>query len=95
LLAFSSLVWQYYAVSFIGGLGWSLAGGAYNNYMLETIPPADRPAHFAWYFIVLNGCILAGSLLGPLIAQNATLATALLVFGILRVLAGLAILKFG
>jgi MFS family permease len=95
LLAFSSLVWQYYAVSFIGGLGWSLAGGAYNNYMLESIPPGDRPAHFAWYFIVLNGCILAGSLLGPLIAQNATLATALLVFGILRVLAGLAILRFG
>jgi len=95
LLAFSTQVWQYYAVSFIGGLGWSLVGGAYINYMLESIPAADRPSHFAWYFIVLNGCILAGSLLGPLIAQNATLAAALLVFGILRVLAGLAILKFG
>jgi len=75
LLAFSTQVWEYYAVSFIGGFGWSLAGGAYANYMLESVPEGDRPAHFAWYAIVLNACILTGSLLGPLIAQNASLTT--------------------
>jgi MFS family permease len=94
-LGLSTQVWQYYAVSFVGGFGWSLVGGAYANYMLESIPANDRPVHFAWYAIVLNACILTGSILGPLIAQNASLSTALLVFGLLRALAGLAILKFG
>jgi MFS family permease len=95
LLGFSSIAWQYYGISFLGGLGWSLAGGAFTNYMLEAIPAHDRPAHFAWYAVVFNGCVLAGSLLGPFIARNAELSLALLVFGVLRVLAGLAILRFG
>ena len=63
--------------------------------MLERMPPADRHAHFAWYTIVLNACILVGSLLGPIIARNVALSTALVVFGILRVLAGMAIWWFG
>lgn len=95
LLGFSTLVWQYYGTSFIGGLGWALAGGAFTNYMLESIPAHDRAAHFAWYAIVFNACVLTGSLLGPFIARNAQLSVALLVFGLLRVLAGLAILRFG
>lgn len=95
LLSFSSQVWQYYAISFIGGLGWSFAGGASTNYMLENIPPGDRPAHFAWYTVVLNACVLVGSLLGPTIARDTALPTALLVFGILRALAGLALWRFG
>jgi Na+/melibiose symporter-like transporter len=95
LLALSGLPWQYYGLSFIGGLGWSLAGGAYTNYMLESIPAHDRPAHFAWYAIVFNICVLTGSLLGPTLAHSGSIVAALLAFGVLRVLAGLAILKFG
>jgi hypothetical protein len=94
-LAFSALPWQYYVISFLGGLGWSQAGGAFTNYMLESIPARDRPAHFAWYALVFNACVLTGSLLGPFIARNVVLSTALLVFGVLRALAGLAILRFG
>jgi MFS family permease len=95
LLALSSQVWHYYAVSFVGGLTWSLVGGAYANYLLENIPAHDRPAHLAWYTIILNACILAGSLIGPSLANHLGLATALLLFGLLRFLAGFSILKWG
>jgi len=85
----------YYLVSAIGGFGWSLTGGAYANYLLENIPAHDRPAHLAWYNIVLNASILLGSLLGPLIARFIGLGIALLLFGGCRVLAGIAVLKWG
>jgi predicted MFS family arabinose efflux permease len=63
--------------------------------MLERIPPADRPSHLAWYTIVLNMAILTGSLGGSAIADNIGLVSALLLFSILRILAGLYILKWG
>ncbi len=85
----------YYLVSVAGGLGWSLVGGAYANYLLEAIPEGDRPAHLAWYNLVLNASILAGSLIGPLIAGAIGLGFALLLFGVFRLLAGIAILKWG
>ena len=95
LLAISSQVWHYYAISILGGLAWSLVGGAYANYVLEKCPENDRPAHLAWYNIILNASILIGSLLGPAIAENITLPLALAVFGLARLLAGFAILKWG
>jgi MFS family permease len=95
LMSVSSTVWHFYGVSLIGGISWSLAGGASGNYLIENIPENDRPAHLAWYTMVLNGCILIGSLIGPVIADQLSLPTALFIFGILRALAGLAILKFG
>jgi predicted MFS family arabinose efflux permease len=72
-----------------------MVNGAYINYMLENIPPDDRPSHLAWYTIVLNIAILGSSLIGPAIAEATGLVNALIIFGILRILAGLAILKWG
>jgi MFS family permease len=95
LMAFSTSAFHFYLVSTIGGLVWSLVGGAYLNYILENIPSDDRPAYLAWYNIVANLCILSGSLIGPLIAGWTGLAVALIIFGVLRGLAGLAILKYG
>jgi MFS family permease len=95
LLAVTHSVWQFYAVSFLGGFLFAMINGAYINYMLEKIPPADRPSHLAWYAIVLNVAILASSLAGPAIADWVGLVNALIVIGVLRVLAGLAILKWG
>ena len=93
LMAFAHSADWYYFVSIIGGLAWALMGSAYINYILETIPENDRPAHLAWYSIVLNASILIGSLLGPFIAGFIGLAAALLVAGILRLAAGYAIFK--
>lgn len=95
LLAFSSEIWQYYAISLIGGFTWAWTNGAYANYMLERIPPHDRPAHLALYIVVLNVGILAGSLGGSAIATGIGLSNALILFAILRFLAGVSILKWG
>ena len=63
--------------------------------LLERIPEDDRPAHLAWYNLVLNASVLVGTLAGPLIAGWTGLVTALIIIGGLRFLAGLAILKWG
>jgi len=95
ILAFSTQVWHYYSVSLIGGFFTALATGSYANYMLEHIPPDDRPNHLAWYNIILNIAILTSSLAGPAIADQIGLFNALILFGILRFLAGAIILKWG
>ncbi len=95
LFGLSTQVWHYYALSIIGGFVWAMVGGAYANYLLEHIPADDRPSHLAWYNVVLNAAILFGSLAGPAIASGIGLATALIVFGVLRFLSGVAILKWG
>jgi MFS family permease len=95
LMSVSSRAWHYYGLSAIGGLVWAMVSGAYLNYILENTPAHDRPAHLAWYNIVANACILAGSLAGPYIADQTGLSTALILFGVLRLLAGLSILKWG
>ncbi len=95
LLALSHNVWQFYGLSFLSGFLFAMINGAYINYMLEKIPPHDRPSHLAWYAIILNIAILAGSLAAPAIADVIGLVNALIVIGVLRVLAGIAILKWG
>lgn len=94
-LAFAGQVWEFYAISILGGLVWAMVGGAQLNYLLEACPAEDRPAHLAWYTIVLNACVLAGSLLGPATAAAMGISAALILAGILRGLAGVAILKWG
>ena len=61
LMAFAHSAYWYYFVSVIGGYSWALLGSAYINYVLENVPENDRPAHLAWYNIVLNVSILVGS----------------------------------
>jgi len=95
LLAFTHEVWQFYAIALIGGFTWAWTNGAYANYLLERIPPDDRPSHLAWYTIILNIAILGGSIGGSAIATGIGLVSALIFFGILRILAGLFILKWG
>ena len=95
ILSLSTEVWQFYFVSLIGGLGFSMVSGSYANYMLENIPANDRPTHLAWYNIILNAAILIGSLTGPLMADWMGLSAALVLIAILRFLAGLSILKWG
>jgi MFS family permease len=94
-LALSHTPFHYYLVSIMGGFVWAMVGGAYVNYLLERIPEDDRPAHLAWYNLVLNASVLVGTLVGPLISGWTGLVSALLITGGLRFLAGLAILKWG
>lgn len=95
MLAFAQNYLHYYALSFLGGFLFALVNGAYANYMLENIPPHDRPSHLAWYTIMFNFAVLASSIAGPLIADVMGLAPALILFGLLRIVAGVILLKWG
>ncbi len=94
-MSFSHTPLHYYLLSIAGGFAWAMVAGAYANYLLEKIPDDDRPSHLAWYNIILNGAVLLGSLAGPLLAGFIGIGVALFVFGIMRLLAGIAILKWG
>ena len=72
-----------------------MAGGALNNYILEGVPADDRPAYLAWYNLALNAAILLASLTGPLLAGWIGLAGTLILAGICRMVAALAILRWG
>ena len=95
LLAFSTEVWHYYGLSLIGGLSFAMVSGSYANYMLEHIPAHDRPWHLAWYNVILNIAVLIGSLGGPAISDLIGLSSALVLFAVLRFVAGLIMLKWG
>jgi MFS family permease len=81
--------------SVIGGVGWALAGGAVNNYLLEHIPVDDRPAYLSWYTLALNVATLISSLTGPIIAQALGLAQALLLVGGVRLFSSIVIWYWG
>ena len=85
----------YVSANLLGGIAWSMAGGALYNYILDNMPAEDRPAHMAWYSLVSNGAILIGSLSGPMIAGSIGYVPALLLFGLGRLIAGAAILRWG
>jgi MFS family permease len=85
----------YIAANIWGGLAWAMAGGAIYNYILENVPGNDRPAYLAWYSLVANAAILAGSLTGPAIAGLVGPAVGLVLIGFGRFLSGAAILRWG
>jgi hypothetical protein len=95
LLALSSNPVDFYWTSALGGSNYALLIGSYANYLLEEIPIHDRPAHLAWYNVILNASILTGALTGPLLSQAVGLGMALVLIAALRFLSGLAILKWG
>ncbi len=95
LLAISHQVWHFYLVSLVGGFTWAMTGGAYANYMLEHIPAHDRPSHLAWYNMALNAAILSSAFIGPLIANWSGLAYSMVIFGVMRILAGVVVLRWG
>ena len=95
LIGLSRGLGLFLAASVLGGFAWSLVGGTLNNYILEKVPPGDRPAHLAWYNLVLNAAILLASLIGPFLAGKLGLSTALILFAISRLFAAFAILRWG
>ncbi len=95
LLIFSKTLLMFSITSLAGGLAWSIVNVAYINYLLEKVPAEDKPAYLAWYHLLANGAILIGSLGGPVVGEAVGLVGALLIFGIGRFFAGVAILRWG
>lgn len=95
ILGLSAVPGVYFVLQAIGGVVFSMVGGAQANYLLENIPADDRPAYLAWYTVAANASILAGSLAGPALAGLLDIRPALILFALLRLAAGLAILRWG
>ncbi len=95
MMALSRNPEMFMLTSFIGGFAWGLTSGAYINYLLDRAPQDDRPCHMAWYNLALNAAILIGSLAGPAIAAVIGMRVAMWVFAGVRLIAGIAILKWG
>jgi MFS family permease len=94
-IALSHNALHFYLTSFLGGFTFSISSGSYANYLLERTPAQDRPAHLAWYNIILNSSILIASLAGPSLAEGIGFPQALMIFACFRLLSGLAVLKWG
>jgi len=95
MLTISQSVPVFAITSILGGLAWSLVGGALYNYLVDRVPADDRPAHMAWYNLALNAAILLGALLGASLANRIGLTNALLLYAAARSVTGLAILRWG
>lgn len=81
----------YLIASIMGGTGWSLAGGAVGNYVLEKTPDDSRPSYLAWYNMALQGGILLGALIAPALAAWWGVIVGLLFAAACRFVTGLAI----
>lgn len=58
------------------------------NRLMDKTPFNDRPAYMAWNHLALNIGILAGSFLGPVLGDSIGVKQAVLVSGIMRLVAG-------
>jgi MFS family permease len=85
----------YYVASCFGGIAWGFAGGTIYNYVLESAPQGGRAGYLAWYNLVFNAGILAGSIGGPILGQLTNLHVALWIITAGRLAAGLALLCWG
>lgn len=95
MLSFAKNAFLFYGASFFGGFAWSIVNVAMINYLLEKVPAQQRTSYFAWFSLSVNAAILLGTMLGPVIGNVIGLTLALLIFGILRTIAGASILKWG
>jgi len=95
---FISLAWDatlFWAASIFGGIAWALTSAGLINRLMEVVPEDNRPAYMAMHNLALNLGILSGSFLGPVLATIFGLKEALLLAGVLRLLAGLSLRKWG
>lgn len=94
LTAVTTNLTLFVVTSLLGGAAWALVAGSLGNYLLEQVPETNRPAYLAWYNLALNAAVLSGALLGSLLAGWIGLTATLIVAGVLRLLAGIAIWRW-
>jgi MFS family permease len=95
MFTFSFSPWIYFLTQLIGGLGWAMFNNGALNYLLENIPPDDRPAHLAWFNIAANAAVLLCGLLSQQVVGGLGLFGGMLLAVVLRFISGFAVLKYG
>lgn len=95
ILAFASGPGLYILSVIAGGLGSGILLTAQYNYHLENVPENDRATWLSWNLFLGNGALLLGALIGPQIASLTGDPLALAIFGALRLLMALVILRWG
>ncbi len=81
--------------SVLGGVIWGVANVSLATRLFERVPADDRPAHMALFNLAVNFGMLAGSLIGPVLAEWLGLREALWMAAGLRLLAGLLLWRWG
>ncbi|MFZ6029301.1 MAG: MFS transporter [Chloroflexota bacterium] len=94
-LALATNALFYLVSAVIAGIAIGVLGAAQYNYPLDHLPSADRPNWLSYNVLLGNAAILLGALAGPLIARFLGIPGALIAFGALRLLVGIAILRWG
>lgn len=87
--------WIYWSSQLFSGIGWSMVGGSILNYLLEAVPPEDRPAHLAWFNLAVNAAVLVCGLIASQVTALFGLLGGMLIAVGLRALAGFVILRWG
>lgn len=87
--------WIYLSMQLIAGLGWAIFNNGLVNYLLENVPPEDRPPHLAWFNIAANAAVLLCGLLSQQVVGALGLSGGMWLAVTLRFIAGLALLRFG
>jgi MFS family permease len=95
LTSITHTVGMYLVVNTVSGFAASLTNSAMPNHILDRIPADDRPSHLAWINLAINAAILAGSVVGPLVAGHLGLSTALALFAAARLVAAIAVWRWG
>lgn len=95
IMAFSKGPFLYFVASMVAGFAWSLAGGLLVNYLLEKIPEKNRAPYLSLYNLFFFSAVLLGSLFGPVFGDLIGITNALILFAVLRLAAGAAILWKG
>lgn len=94
-LAFAHDATLYFVAIVIGGLGSGILGAAQYNYNLDHVPQVERSTWLGVNLFVGNASVLLGALAGPVLAGWAGTQDTFLLFGALRLVIGLAILRWG
>ena len=94
-IGLSPTVPAYMVGAAFGGIGWGFLGGSLANRLMERVPENDRPAHMAFFNLTLNLGVLIGSLMGPILGDWTGLQTAMVIGGIVRILAAGVFWRWG
>jgi MFS family permease len=95
LLAVAHTPQHYLIAVLVGGLGSGILATAQYNYHLDNVPGMNRAAWLSWNLLLGNAALLLGSLIGPYLSGWTGTPLALILFGILRLITGLIIYRYG